>query len=319
MSLEIATYVSQLDSSNPLSTDLRSQGDDHLRLIKAVLQASLPNLDRAFRIPTAVSLGSGVQSVLASHESALIQCDTTGANTNLFLPVSGIPAGFTIEVIKGSYDTNSVFVQPVSGSVFTKTGGFSRLRMAVPFERSTFYWNGSSWGRFDQGTQPGAIQLFAGGAPIGFQLANGALLNVADNPELFAIWGYTFGGGGATFQCPNLTDRFPVAAGFTYSVGALGGEVTHTLTAAEMPSHIHGVDLTSDAHSHGTGTGGNSGLVASVGSGASGAGPQYVNNGTLGTTSATVHIAGNTGSAGADSAHENRPPYFGINFGFRLC
>lgn len=47
MGLEAATYISQLDSANPLGTDLKQQGDDHLRLIKAVLLASFPNIGGA--------------------------------------------------------------------------------------------------------------------------------------------------------------------------------------------------------------------------------------------------------------------------------
>jgi hypothetical protein len=38
MSLESATYVGDLVKTNPTGTDPKSQGDDHLRLIKAVLQ-----------------------------------------------------------------------------------------------------------------------------------------------------------------------------------------------------------------------------------------------------------------------------------------
>lgn len=48
MGLEAATYISQLVASNPVgATDPRSQGDDHLRLIKAVLLATLPALTGA--------------------------------------------------------------------------------------------------------------------------------------------------------------------------------------------------------------------------------------------------------------------------------
>lgn len=44
MGLETATYISDLDAANPDGADGKSQGDDHLRLIKAVLLASFPNI-----------------------------------------------------------------------------------------------------------------------------------------------------------------------------------------------------------------------------------------------------------------------------------
>jgi hypothetical protein len=42
MGLETATYINQLVPSNPLGTDLLSQADDHIRLLKTVLQNSFP-------------------------------------------------------------------------------------------------------------------------------------------------------------------------------------------------------------------------------------------------------------------------------------
>jgi hypothetical protein len=47
MGLEAASFISQLDAANPLGTDLKQQGDDHLRLIKSVLLASFPNIGGA--------------------------------------------------------------------------------------------------------------------------------------------------------------------------------------------------------------------------------------------------------------------------------
>lgn len=44
MALESALYISDLNVSNPLSTDAVSQADDHLRLIKQVLKNTFPNL-----------------------------------------------------------------------------------------------------------------------------------------------------------------------------------------------------------------------------------------------------------------------------------
>lgn len=44
MGLEAATYPSQLVVTNPTAGDPKSQGDDHIRLLKAVLIATFPNL-----------------------------------------------------------------------------------------------------------------------------------------------------------------------------------------------------------------------------------------------------------------------------------
>lgn len=45
MPLESASYISQLDVSNPASTDQLAQADDHLRLIKSVLKTTFPNIN----------------------------------------------------------------------------------------------------------------------------------------------------------------------------------------------------------------------------------------------------------------------------------
>src|SRR5690606_7431948 len=48
MGLETATYISGLNPSNPVhATDPVSQGDDHLRLIKATLLNTFPNITGA--------------------------------------------------------------------------------------------------------------------------------------------------------------------------------------------------------------------------------------------------------------------------------
>lgn len=48
MPLEVATLIDDLNPANPLSTDNLSQGDEHLRLIKAVLQAQFPGASAPF-------------------------------------------------------------------------------------------------------------------------------------------------------------------------------------------------------------------------------------------------------------------------------
>lgn len=46
MGLETATYIHELDSSNPVgASDPKGQGDDHLKLIKSTIQNTFPNVE----------------------------------------------------------------------------------------------------------------------------------------------------------------------------------------------------------------------------------------------------------------------------------
>ena len=56
MTVESATYISQLNTAQPTASDNISEGDDHLRLIKSVLQAQFPNLGTTAARPTAAQL-----------------------------------------------------------------------------------------------------------------------------------------------------------------------------------------------------------------------------------------------------------------------
>ena len=47
MALESATYIDGLVTTNPTGTDNRSQGDDHIRLLKSTIKATFPNINGA--------------------------------------------------------------------------------------------------------------------------------------------------------------------------------------------------------------------------------------------------------------------------------
>jgi len=47
MALETGTYINSLVASNPAATDGLAQADDHLRLIKATIKATFPNITGA--------------------------------------------------------------------------------------------------------------------------------------------------------------------------------------------------------------------------------------------------------------------------------
>lgn len=59
MGLESASFISDLNASWPLGSDPRFQGDDHMRLIKAVLQSQFPNLGQEAVTVSAAELNGG--------------------------------------------------------------------------------------------------------------------------------------------------------------------------------------------------------------------------------------------------------------------
>ena len=84
----------------------------------------------------------------------------------------------------------------------------------------------------------GEITAFAGNyAPSGWALADGQLLQIADNTALFSVIGTTYGGDGiTTFALPNLNGSTVIGAdGTNYILGATYGTDSTTLTAANIP------------------------------------------------------------------------------------
>ena len=72
MGLEIGTYINSMNAANPLGTDAKSAGDDHIRLLKATIKATFPNITGAVT-PTQVELNhvAGVTSPIQSQLNAL--------------------------------------------------------------------------------------------------------------------------------------------------------------------------------------------------------------------------------------------------------
>ena len=87
---------------------------------------------------------------------------------------------------------------------------------------------------------------------------------------------------------PNLIDKFVVGAGSVYAVDATGGSATHSLTEAEMPSHVHHIYIATDSsgpygHAYASGNNNSQGAIA-------------------------------TTSKGSGNAHNNLPPYYALAY-----
>ena len=85
-------------------------------------------------------------------------------------------------------------------------------------------------------------------APKGWAFCEGQLLPINQNQALFSLLGTTYGGNGQTnFALPDLRGRMVIGSGDGYVLGQIGGEVSHTLTNAEMPLHNHILTATNSA------------------------------------------------------------------------
>jgi microcystin-dependent protein len=137
-------------------------------------------------------------------------------------------------------------------------------------------------------------------APRGWALCNGQLLPINQNQALFALVGTTYGGNGqTTFALPNLQGSVPLHVGNNFTLGQVGGELTHTLSTGEMPQHSHQPVGGSTATSPGP-----SGNVW---------GTTNQNNYSSAAPDQTMNPA-SIGSAGSGQPHPNQPPFLVINF-----
>ena len=158
----------------------------------------------------------------------------------------------------------------------------------------------------------GSVIAFAGSAaPDGWLLCDGSNYSTVDYNDLYAVIGTSFGSSGGNFLVPDLRTRVPVGLSSSdtqfQEIGDVGGEAEHTLSVGEMPSHQHDV-ARRDNENTGMGwasvsAGGNNGMVSSWSYGGD-------NNYYHPSDSDAYHAK----PTGADSSHNNMPPFVVMNY-----
>ena len=152
------------------------------------------------------------------------------------------------------------------------------------------------------------IRIFSFGfAPKGWALCNGQLLPINQNQALFSLLGTTFGGDGrVNFGLPNLQGQVPIHVGNGHTLGEKGGEQAHTLSIAEIPTHVHVANATS--------------IPATAGNPANN---RLLSQSTLAAlyTNASNFAAmdpSSIGNTGGSQAHLNMQPFLTLSFGIAL-
>lgn len=150
------------------------------------------------------------------------------------------------------------------------------------------------------------IQSAAISVPNGWLNCDGAIILRTTYTNLFNVIGYTystmFSGTDLSFNVPDLQGRVAVGSGAgqgltSRTLGDKGGEETHTLTVAEMPSHSHSITRRSnpDAGAYDT-----NGVNAQESSAA--------------TTDRATSGSFNTSSVGSGQAHNVMQPYIVLRY-----
>lgn len=155
----------------------------------------------------------------------------------------------------------------------------------------------------------GEIRMFAGNfAPRGWAFCDGQLLAISQNDALFSLLGTIYGGDGqSTFALPDLRGRLPVHAGTgsglsPRQLGQRSGAESVTLTANEMPAHVHPSATTAPAGAGDPGGRrvGNTGDTAIFAAGA--AAPDVAMSAATG------------GNTGGSQPHSNLMPFLCVSF-----
>lgn len=173
MPLETAQFINQLDAANPLGSDPIAAGDDHLRLIKATIKSTFPNITGAVNL-TQAQINDGLQKAGGTMTGALVLSGNPsvalGAATKQYVDSS-------ISTATGSLGTLST----QNANAVNITGGtiLAAVLQAL-YPVGTIYTNATN------ATNPGSLFGFgtwvafgAGRVPVGFDSGN-ANFNAAE-------------------------------------------------------------------------------------------------------------------------------------------
>ena len=136
MALETGNYINNLVPANPPAGDPVSQGDDHLRLIKKVVQQSFPSVDQVVN-----AVHTKATAPATGLTEGLIWIDTSAGAGNhvikvydgatfLTLPFS-VEAAKTVDVDGGAIDGTTIGVTTPASVKGTTVEGTTSLKLAT--------------------------------------------------------------------------------------------------------------------------------------------------------------------------------------------
>lgn len=272
MPLETATYISDLNASNPAATDAASQGDDHIRLIKTVSKNSFPNINGAVSATDEdlSSVGTGVVSVKSIDFGKAVTPDTTSklqstavgkvAATGRFSGNGFVPTGAIVDFPKLPPNLGSEWLE-CDGSVLN----ISDFPELGAYLGATFGGNGTSTFGLPPAKDTGRYRrsrtaTLAGGTTQANTLRNHTHAGTVDAAGIHTHTatstdsGHAHGGGSAISKAGSVTGgSIPTSGGNVWvGTGSLNTDTDHahittTLDGAGEHQHTFTTNQTGDS------------------------------------------------------------------------
>jgi VCBS repeat-containing protein len=130
-------------AANPTGADVKGQGDDHLRLIKATLQATFPNADQSLYFPRTVATVAGnvtVNNTTDDGKHSFVSA-SAAARTVSLPSTSGLKDHFRHTVVKYDTSKNTVTITPNGADTIN---GAASYVMRRAYETRTFIWSSAN-------------------------------------------------------------------------------------------------------------------------------------------------------------------------------
>lgn len=240
MGLESATFINGLTAAWPISSDPKSQGDDHLRLVKGALQATFPTATQALYFPKTINIGT--QTLTDSFQNSLIYVSTAPGDVTITLPT--LPTsrnGWMCDIIKVTTDANTIRVIQSGGGIFTPVGNVADVRIGSISSPVRFVWvDNGSWISVRTGELIGSSMNWDGpSVPPGYLTLDGSTFSSSYFAELYLAMG-------SNNVLRDKQGRVEVGVDGVGRLGGLmggtsgsvGGAATHILTLGELPTGI---------------------------------------------------------------------------------